>query len=172
MSDCNLGKRTTIRGLDLFALEFGMSSSENITAQSLELRVLNRNHGREISSDASSSSSTGERNHESMMHVNSKLVKLLDERLRILEDEGEILKGEFMRSMQERAQLIDEVRNHFEDMHYHFHLKRQECGFISSYGAVTIEPLKKERTGLLQVLCQESNPSVLPRTLSVQAGPC
>lgn len=156
-------KKKTIRGFDPFALDFGMSGSRSVAAQSLELRVLNRNHACEISSDTTCS---GKRNHERKMRVNSKLVKQLDERLGILEDEGEILKGEFMRSMQERAELIDEVRNHFEDMHYYFRLKSQECGDISSQGALTIEPLKKERSGLLQLLCQESNPSLLTRTLS------
>ncbi|KAL3511927.1 hypothetical protein ACH5RR_024644 [Cinchona calisaya] len=120
-----------------------MSSSN--TGKSLELRVLNTNHACEMSSDTS----TRKRDYRNKMEINNRLIKLLDERLRILEEEDEILKEEFTRRMKGRSELLNDVLKQFQ----------------------VIEPIKKHmRTGLKQVLFRESNPSLVTRSSSARAG--
>ncbi|MCD9643774.1 hypothetical protein HAX54_031473 [Datura stramonium] len=73
-----------------------------------------------------------------------KLIEL-DKRLRILEDEAEILKVAFLEGVQERRMLVNEIQNDFQAAFPYLN--------------------KRQRHGLPQILCEESNPAVVIREL-------
>lgn len=55
-----------------------------------------------------------EANYRNKEFVRAEQVKLLDKRLRILEDEAEILKVVFLEGAEERRKLVNEVQNEFQ----------------------------------------------------------
>ncbi|XP_049393932.1 uncharacterized protein LOC125858258 [Solanum stenotomum] len=81
--------------------------------------------------------------------VHAEQVKLLDKRLRVLEDEAEILKVVFLEGVEERRKLVNEVQNEFQ----------AACGYP-----------KRQRHGLLQILREESNPAVVIRKLKASGA--
>ncbi|KAK4735727.1 hypothetical protein R3W88_009988 [Solanum pinnatisectum] len=85
-----------------------------------------------------------EANYRNKEVVHAEQVKLLDKRLRILEDEAEILKVVFLEGVEERRKLVNEVQNEFQ---------------------AAFRYPKLQRHGLLQILREESNPAVVIRKL-------
>ncbi|XP_015161661.1 uncharacterized protein [Solanum tuberosum] len=85
-----------------------------------------------------------EANYSNKELVHAEQVKLLDKRLRVLEDEAEILKVVFLEGVEERRKLVNEVQNEFQ----------------AAFGYP-----KRQRHGLLQILREESNPAVVIRKL-------
>ncbi|CAA2987092.1 Hypothetical predicted protein [Olea europaea subsp. europaea] len=117
-----LGKKRTWHR---YVVEAGTSKNKE---KSLDLRASTSNH---TVTNISSESSFEERK----LVASAKEIKRLDERLRILEEEDEMLKKALMESLEERTRLKTEDR----------------------------------REGLLQVLIQESNPSLVTRDLRPRA---
>ncbi|KAL7099658.1 hypothetical protein ACP275_09G098900 [Erythranthe tilingii] len=76
-------------------------------------------------------------------------LKRLERRLRDLEEEFEMLKEALSESVEERAKLMSEIYEHFNSIQ-----KRD---------------VKKRRAGLLQVLFQDSNPSIVSKSLRTKA---
>ncbi|KAG8379779.1 hypothetical protein BUALT_Bualt07G0125800 [Buddleja alternifolia] len=85
-------------------------------------------------------------------------MKRLEGRLRVLEEEAEMLKGAFLESVEGRRKLMSEIYEHFETIQKR-ELERAE---LHTHG-------KNRRAGLLQVLWQESNPSLVNRGLRANA---
>ncbi|KAG5618722.1 hypothetical protein H5410_018546 [Solanum commersonii] len=85
-----------------------------------------------------------ETNYSNKELVHAEQVKLLDKRLRVLEDEAEILKVVFLEGVEERRKLVNEIQNEFQ----------------AAFGYP-----KRQRHGLLQILREESNPAVVIRKL-------
>ena len=133
----------------LHASDAGRSSSN--AGQCLELTVCSKNNALEISSGTSDPKQC----NESKMQENKRLLKLLDYRLRILEEDDENLKGELMSSMKERSELISEVR----ELHGNLRLKGQESGEIQSHGFLAIEPQQV----LMQQFCNINLFKLMPQ---------
>lgn len=55
-----------------------------------------------------------EGNYRNKERVQAEQVKLLDKRLRILEDETEILKVAFLEDVEEKRKLVNEIQNEFQ----------------------------------------------------------
>ncbi|KAL3633080.1 hypothetical protein CASFOL_026064 [Castilleja foliolosa] len=72
----------------------------------------------------------------------------LQGRLRVLEEEAEMLKEALFESMKERTELKTEINQHFSTLQHY---------------------LKSKRAGLLQVLWQESNPAIVNKGLRANA---
>lgn len=90
------------------------------------------------------------------------MIKPIEQRLRILEEEDEVLKESIFRSMEERKILMDEILQQFQDIYNHLNgrIIIQEREPNSS----SIQALKEEKKpGLMQVLWQDSNPSLIIR---------
>ncbi|KAL2554901.1 uncharacterized protein Fot_08520 [Forsythia ovata] len=96
-------------------------------------------------------------------------IKHIDERLRILEEEAEMLKKTLMESLEERTRLMTQIYKYFETLQLCLVQGEQEMGVTSKDGVMMIKPLKDRRVGLLQVLCHESNPSLVTRDLRPKA---
>ncbi|XP_022852009.1 uncharacterized protein LOC111373677 [Olea europaea var. sylvestris] len=151
-----LGKKRTWHR---YVVEAGTSKNKE---KSLDLRASTSNH---TVTDISSESSFEERK----LVASAKEIKRLDERLRILEEEDEMLKKALMESLEERTRLKTEVYQYIETLQL-CHVKgAQEMGEVSMDGINIIKPLKDRREGLLQVLIQESNPSLVTRDLRPRA---
>ncbi|CAN4086459.1 unnamed protein product [Withania somnifera] len=96
--------------------------------------------------ESSSRNFSGEEaNYKNKEVVQAEQVKLLDMRLRILEDEAQVLKVAFLEGVEERRKLVNEIQNEFQ----------AAFGYRESH----------ERHGLPQILCEESNPAVVVREL-------
>lgn len=67
-----------------------------------------------LAESSSSNFSVEEANYRNKELVHAEQVKLLDKRLRILEDEAEILKLAFLEDVEERRKLVNEIRNEFQ----------------------------------------------------------
>ncbi|KAJ8536176.1 hypothetical protein K7X08_034577 [Anisodus acutangulus] len=83
-------------------------------------------------------------NYRNKELVHAEQVKLLDKRLRILEDETEILKVAFFEGVEERRKLVTVIQNEFQ----------AALGYP-----------KRQRRGLPQILGEVSNPAVVIREL-------
>ncbi|XP_059642893.1 uncharacterized protein LOC132284781 [Cornus florida] len=136
---------------------------------------------KEESSDSGASSSNhvagkasarhfgGKRHEGRKVLVSAAEVKLIDERLRNLEEEAEVMKKSFFESMEERKKLMNEIDQQFQAIHRSLHSKIQFTVERSSDGILIINPHKIKnggtRTGLSQILHEESNPSLVIRDL-------
>ncbi|KAL7139907.1 hypothetical protein ABFS83_09G084800 [Erythranthe nasuta] len=76
-------------------------------------------------------------------------LKRLERRLRVLEEESEMFKEALSESVEERSKLMCEIYEYFNSIQ-----KRD---------------VKKRRAGLLQVLFQDSNPSIVSKGLRTKA---
>ncbi|OIT40265.1 PREDICTED: uncharacterized protein LOC109237011 [Nicotiana attenuata] len=97
--------------------------------------------------ESSSSAEGGYRNKEI---VQAEQVKLVDKRLRILEDETELLKVAFYESVEERRRLVHAIQNEFQAV----------CNGEHTFGYT-----KRQRHGLPQILGEDTNPAVVFREL-------
>ncbi|GER44106.1 50S ribosomal protein L17 [Striga asiatica] len=92
-------------------------------------------------------------------------IEKIEQRLRALEEEGEVLKGAFLESMEERAKLTTEINDSFNSL-----AKRgSNCGALSDRSVQIISLVKEKRAGLLQILWEEPNPSIVKRGLRAKA---
>ncbi|XVF24738.1 hypothetical protein REPUB_Repub13aG0152900 [Reevesia pubescens] len=86
----------------------------------------------------------------------------LKTRLKILEEENEILKQAFLETVVERKQLANEICQLFQTLRYSLHHKDQEDGHKSSFGSLIIKHSKGQGGGtaessLSQVLLEKSS---------------
>ncbi|XP_043722505.1 uncharacterized protein LOC122669729 [Telopea speciosissima] len=90
-------------------------------------------------------------------------VKQLQRRLQILEEDTEATKNEFFACVDECNQLLNEVTQKFYTVHQY--LRSPMIGEECVEGALILgtDKGKTMRTGLLQVLYQEPNPSLVTR---------
>ncbi|KZV54827.1 hypothetical protein F511_40062 [Dorcoceras hygrometricum] len=106
-------------------------------------------------------------------------MKRFEGRLRVLEEEAEVLRGVFLEGLEGRAKLMAEIYEKLESIQHCFNLKQQQREDRCSNGDQVISPLKSVigdvdcvqggRAGLLHVLCQEPNPSLVNRGLKAKA---
>ncbi|KAH6758709.1 hypothetical protein C2S51_018944 [Perilla frutescens var. frutescens] len=88
-------------------------------------------------------------------------IKQLEERLKILEQEAEMFKGALLESVEESRKLITDAQLHFNTIQ-HCLLQREAIQIVSHQ--------KERRAGLPQILCQESNPSIVKKGLRTKAS--
>ncbi|XP_020547974.1 uncharacterized protein LOC110011683 [Sesamum indicum] len=93
-------------------------------------------------------------------------IEQLEARLRVLEEEAEMLKGALLESVEERAKLMNEVNEHFQTIRHCLRQKEIEKGELCGHGVRIVSTFKDTGAGLLQILCQESNPSLVNRRAS------
>ncbi|KAK9281914.1 hypothetical protein L1049_004822 [Liquidambar formosana] len=91
-------------------------------------------------------------------------VKQISERLRILEEEGEMLKQAFFGSIEERKKLMNEIYQQFQIIHRRLRNKSTEESHDGASNVYLFEDGSME-TGLSQVLHEDSNPSLVIRDL-------
>ncbi|XP_059303490.1 uncharacterized protein LOC132055598 [Lycium ferocissimum] len=84
-----------------------------------------------------------EANYRNKEVVHAEQVKILDKRLRILEDEAELIKEAFLEGVEERRKLVNATQNEIQ----------------------AVNNRKRHRHGLPQLLSEESNPAVVIREL-------
>ncbi|KAM3246422.1 hypothetical protein P3L10_008189 [Capsicum annuum] len=84
-------------------------------------------------------------NYRNKEPVHAEQVELLDKRLRILEDEAELLRVTFLKGVEERKKLVKEIQNEFQ----------------SAFGYTK----RHEQHGLPLILYEESKPTVVMREL-------
>ncbi|KAK6120476.1 hypothetical protein DH2020_045786 [Rehmannia glutinosa] len=93
----------------------------------------------------------------------------LEGRLSVLEEEGEMLKGALFESMDQRRKLMTEINEQFDNIQHCLFQREVNRGELYGHGVQIITLLKDRRAGLLQVLCQESNPSIVNKGLRAKA---
>ncbi|KAL7191485.1 hypothetical protein ACSBR2_023544 [Camellia fascicularis] len=98
-------------------------------------------------------------------------VDRLNDRLRTLEEETEIMKQAFIESMDERKKLMNEICQQFRVIRIVLRPRKQVTGDESTHGVLVVNPHqnrgggKGTGLGLSQVLHQQSNPSIVIRDL-------
>ncbi|KAK4427972.1 hypothetical protein Salat_1566200 [Sesamum alatum] len=140
---------------DRYALEAGTSRCKK---QLLEFRASTSNH---MVAEKSSGIVLQEDAHQWRRKAE---IKQLEGRLRVLEEEVEMLKGALVESVEERAKLMNEVDEHFQTIQHCLLQRQTERGEVCDHGVRILSTFKDTRAGLLQILCQESsNPSLVNR---------
>ncbi|CAA0827356.1 Unknown protein [Striga hermonthica] len=92
-------------------------------------------------------------------------IENIEERLRALEEEGEVLKGAFLESLEERAKLVTELNDRFNSLTQ----RGSNSEALPGRSVQIISLVKEKRAGLLQVLWEEPNPSIVKRGLRAKA---
>ncbi|CAL5327620.1 unnamed protein product [Camellia sinensis] len=99
-------------------------------------------------------------------------VDRLNDRLRTLEEETEIMKQAFIENMEERKKLMNEICHQFRVICNGLRSKKQVTGDESTHGVLVVNPHQNRGRGgggtglgLSQVLHQQSNPSIVIRDL-------
>nr|GMD10551.1 uncharacterized protein LOC109165593 [Ipomoea batatas] len=92
--------------------------------------------------------------------VSAEVVRELSERLRILEEDGQVLKE----AVEERRKLITAICTRFQAVHNSLHLKFQE-----REGQHPMVIGQVERADLSQILSQLSSPSIVTRGLRIKS---
>ncbi|XP_057772792.1 uncharacterized protein LOC130992256 [Salvia miltiorrhiza] len=91
-------------------------------------------------------------------------IKQLEGRLKVLEEEAQILKVALLESMEESRTLITDIHLHFHTIQSRLLQQQAERGESYSH---SIQIVKERRPGLLQILYQESNPSIVNNQSSI-----
>nr|XP_009792844.1 PREDICTED: uncharacterized protein LOC104239821 isoform X3 [Nicotiana sylvestris]XP_016449277.1 PREDICTED: uncharacterized protein LOC107774296 isoform X1 [Nicotiana tabacum] len=113
------------------------------------------NKGKSLAlAESSSTNSSAEEGYRNKEIVQAEQVKLLDKRLRILEDETELLKVAFYEGVEERRKLVHAIQNEFQAVNHFRCLEEHTFGYT-----------KRQRHGLPQILGEDSNPAVVFREL-------
>ncbi|XP_047959130.1 uncharacterized protein LOC125204499 [Salvia hispanica] len=87
-------------------------------------------------------------------------IKRLEGRLKILEEEAEILKGALLESAEESRTLIGDIHLQLYTVQRHLLQRGAERGESRSHGIPRVKE-RERRAGLLQILYQEANPSIV-----------
>ncbi|GFZ04057.1 hypothetical protein Acr_16g0006810 [Actinidia rufa] len=92
-------------------------------------------------------------------------VDRIGDRLRILEEEVDVMKRDFIEGMEERKKLMDEISQQFQVL-------KQYLRYGNGVGVLIVNPRKNGRggTGLSQVLHWQSNPSLFIRDPRANMG--
>ncbi|KAI3455285.1 hypothetical protein Pfo_011948 [Paulownia fortunei] len=145
---------------DQYVLEAGTSRCKQ---QLSELRTLTSNH-------MAAEKSSVDLLRQDVNHWRRKAeIKQLEGRLRVLEEEAEMLKGDLLESVEERTKLMTEIHEHFDSLQHYLLQRELDRGELYGHGVQIISLKKDRRAGLLQVLCQESNPSIVNKGLRAKA---
>ncbi|KAG9150538.1 hypothetical protein Leryth_010919, partial [Lithospermum erythrorhizon] len=95
-----------------------------------------------------------------MSRDNTKQAKQLNERLRIIEEETEMLKPVFYVAIEERSKLMKEVH---EQVRNCLLFRDKKRGHIFFDKVSTIKSSEERQAGMLQLLRQDSNPLLVNR---------
>ncbi|KAL1551357.1 hypothetical protein AAHA92_19211 [Salvia divinorum] len=87
-------------------------------------------------------------------------IKRLEGRLKILEEEAEVLKGALLESAEESRTLIGDIHLQLCTIQRHLSQRGTERGEPRSHGIQRVKE-RERRAGLLQILYQEANPFVV-----------
>ncbi|KAJ4718476.1 Calcium-binding EF-hand family protein isoform 1 [Melia azedarach] len=92
-------------------------------------------------------------------------VEELNERLKILEEETEAMKQAFIETMEERKKLVNEIYQDFLKIHHRRHFGNQVTEVKVLDRSLIVNPSNEAEmgSGLLQVLCEDSNPCIVTR---------
>ncbi|KAJ7951932.1 Calcium-binding EF-hand family protein isoform 1 [Quillaja saponaria] len=90
-------------------------------------------------------------------------IECINKRLKIMEEEMKTTKQAFFSTVKERTELVNEIYQKFQAIQHHLCLSNEATGEPFSYDACIVNPRKDERSGLPEVLCKDSNPSIIIR---------
>ncbi|KAF8407176.1 hypothetical protein HHK36_006302 [Tetracentron sinense] len=130
-----------------------------------DLRVLSLNQVAEELKESGLGSKAQRDSHDSKVVLQVNEVEQVHMRLRILEEEAEVMKKAFFGSVEERTELLKEISQQFQII---YQCLRSRVTREKSLGGFSIDTRNKDgsmRTGLLQVLHRDTNPSLVTRVL-------
>ncbi|XP_057459891.1 uncharacterized protein LOC130750358 [Actinidia eriantha] len=95
-------------------------------------------------------------------------VERIGDRLRILEEEVDVMKRDFIEGMEERKKLMNEISQQFQVLKHYL----RSGNHVSADGVLIVNPRKNGRgaTGLSQLLHWQSNPSLFIRDPGANMG--
>ncbi|PIN14352.1 hypothetical protein CDL12_12929 [Handroanthus impetiginosus] len=96
-------------------------------------------------------------------------IKWLEGRLRVLEEEVQMLKGALLKGVEERTKMMNEIHEDFKTIQHCLLQREIERGKSYARELPIVSLSKDKKAGLLHVLCQESNPSLVNRGLRANA---
>lgn len=108
------------------------------------------NKGKSLAlAESSSTNSSAEEGYRNKEIVQAEQVKLLDKRLRILEDETELLKVAFYEGVEERRKLVHAIQNEFQAVNHFRCLEEHTFGYTKVLNDSEVIDVRKENMIIL-----------------------